>query len=187
MCPLVVMVMWFVWVIWEEKKILQKAAQRSTKGWCFPYKKASARNADHKWLIMTNAFILCDLLWKVKKSYAAKREGRFIVHTYEECWNKSWFLKVPRPKKTTLPFCHLSDQRLRFWSARQKIIDDIFFINISTQNKYNQDFRLSSCENEHVAIIQTKGVFSHWHAQRASWQCICGHMLIKKKLYIRYL
>ncbi len=31
---------------------------------------------------MTNAFILCDLIWKVKKSHAAKREGSFNVMYY---------------------------------------------------------------------------------------------------------
>ncbi len=31
----------------------------------FPYKQVSGRNGDHEWLRMTNAFILCDLLWKV--------------------------------------------------------------------------------------------------------------------------
>ncbi len=29
------------------------------------------------WLRMTNAFILCNLLWKVQKSLAVKREGSF--------------------------------------------------------------------------------------------------------------
>ncbi len=32
---------------------------------------------DHEWLRMTNAFILCDLVWKVKKGHAVNREGRF--------------------------------------------------------------------------------------------------------------
>ncbi len=34
-------------------------------------------NADHEWLRMTNAFILCDLVWKVQKSHAANREDSF--------------------------------------------------------------------------------------------------------------
>ncbi len=40
-----------------------------------PYKQVSGRNCDHEWLRMTNAFILCDLLWKV--SHAANRAGSF--------------------------------------------------------------------------------------------------------------
>ncbi len=40
-----------------------------------PYKQVSGRNGDHKWLGMTNAFILCDLIWKIQKSHAANREG----------------------------------------------------------------------------------------------------------------
>ncbi len=35
------------------------------------------RNRDHEWLRMTNAFTLCNLLWKVQKSHAANREGSF--------------------------------------------------------------------------------------------------------------
>ncbi len=43
----------------------------------FPYKQVSGRNGDHEWLRMTNAFILCDFIWKVQKSHAANREGSF--------------------------------------------------------------------------------------------------------------
>ncbi len=41
----------------------------------FPYKQVTGGNGDHEWIRMTNAFILCDLLWKVQKSNAANREG----------------------------------------------------------------------------------------------------------------
>ncbi len=37
----------------------------------------SIKNDDHEWFRMTNAFILCDLLWKVQKSHEANREGSF--------------------------------------------------------------------------------------------------------------
>ncbi len=37
----------------------------------------SGRNGDHEWIRMINAFILCDLVWKVLKSHAANREGSF--------------------------------------------------------------------------------------------------------------
>ncbi len=43
----------------------------------FSYKQVSGRNGDHEWLRMTNAFILCDLVWNVQKSHAANREGSF--------------------------------------------------------------------------------------------------------------
>ncbi len=42
-----------------------------------PCKQVSGRDGDHEWLRMTNAFILCDLLWKVQKSHAANRECNF--------------------------------------------------------------------------------------------------------------
>ncbi len=32
---------------------------------------------EKRWSWMTNAFILCDLLWNVQKNHAANREGRF--------------------------------------------------------------------------------------------------------------
>ncbi len=32
-----------------------------------PYKQLCGRNGDNEWLGMTNALILCDLLWKVQK------------------------------------------------------------------------------------------------------------------------
>ncbi len=45
------------------------------KGSFVPYKQVGGRNGDHEWFrIMTNAFILCDLVWKVQKSHAANRE-----------------------------------------------------------------------------------------------------------------
>ncbi len=40
----------------------------------------------HEWLRMTNAFILCDILWKVQKSHAANREGSFNVHIAKFTW-----------------------------------------------------------------------------------------------------
>ncbi len=51
--------------------------QRDPKVNFFPYKQESVRNGDHEWLRMTNAFILCNLVWKVQKSHAANREGSF--------------------------------------------------------------------------------------------------------------
>ncbi len=43
-------------------------------------KQVSGRNGDHEWLRMTNAFILCDLLWNVHTSHAVNREGSFNLH-----------------------------------------------------------------------------------------------------------
>ncbi len=43
----------------------------------FSYKQIIGRNGDHEWLRMTNAFILCDLVWNVEKRCAANREGSF--------------------------------------------------------------------------------------------------------------
>ncbi len=40
-------------------------------------KQVSAWNGDHEWLRMTNALILCDLLWKVQNRYTANRKGNF--------------------------------------------------------------------------------------------------------------
>ncbi len=45
----------------------------------FPYEQESGRNGDHEWLRMTNAFILCDLVWKVEKSHAANREEKVAL------------------------------------------------------------------------------------------------------------
>ncbi len=47
-----------------------------------PYKQVSVRNGDHEWLRMTNAFILCDLVWKVQKSHTANREGSFKMFNF---------------------------------------------------------------------------------------------------------
>ncbi len=55
----------------------QKATHTPNKSSCFPYKLISGRNDDHEWLRMTNAFILCDLVWNVRKGHAANREGSF--------------------------------------------------------------------------------------------------------------
>ncbi len=45
----------------------------------FAYKQVSGRHGDHEWLRMTNAFILCDLVWNVQKSHPANREGSFNI------------------------------------------------------------------------------------------------------------
>ncbi len=71
------MVMWFAKVIWEQfflKKILKTAAQRPTKVHFFYINKIMG---DYEWLRMTNAFILCDLVWKVQKRHAVNRESSF--------------------------------------------------------------------------------------------------------------
>ncbi len=39
----------------------------------FPYKQVSGRNSDHEWLRMTNAFILCELIWNVQKSQRTEK------------------------------------------------------------------------------------------------------------------
>ncbi len=85
------MVMWFTWVIWGElflKNILLKIAQRPTQIHFVSYKQLSGRNGDHEWHRMTNAFILCDLVWKVKKSYEENREGSFKQKRLDEGSNQ---------------------------------------------------------------------------------------------------
>ncbi len=55
----------------------------------FPYKQISGRNGDHEWLRMTtNAFILCDLIWKVQKSHAVNREGSHNHKQSGELWGQ---------------------------------------------------------------------------------------------------
>ncbi len=63
-------------------KILQKATQICTKVHFFLYKQISGRNGDHGWFRMTNAFILCALLWNVRKNHAANRDGSFKFALY---------------------------------------------------------------------------------------------------------
>ncbi len=57
-------------------KILQKSSQGPTKVLFF-IKTSKWEKWWWGWLRMTNAFILCNLLWKVQKSLAVNREGRF--------------------------------------------------------------------------------------------------------------
>ncbi len=66
--------------MWREFFSWENTAEGSTethKSNFFPYKQVSGENGDHEWLRMTNAFILCDLLWKVQKSHTPNREGSF--------------------------------------------------------------------------------------------------------------
>ncbi len=58
-------------------KILQNATQRPTKVNCFPYKHVRGWNVDHERCRMTNALILCYLLWKIQKIHAANRYRSF--------------------------------------------------------------------------------------------------------------
>ncbi len=63
----------------------------------FSYKQVSGRNSDHEWLRMTNAFILCDLIWKVQKCHAANKEGSFKYYLLQsgQCWHLTWLLWPP--------------------------------------------------------------------------------------------
>ncbi len=61
---------------------------RDPQKFIFPYKQVSGRNNDHEWLRMTNVFILCDLIWKVQKSHAVKREGSFNIKVD---WTSLWY------------------------------------------------------------------------------------------------
>ncbi len=73
------------------------------------------RNGDHEWLRMTNAFILCDLGWKVQKSHAANRECSFKVSNNDKSqvvsdiintvWIDGWHLK---PHTNGSPLRHRS-------------------------------------------------------------------------------
>ncbi len=76
-CLLVVMVMWFARVICKEflSRKYSRRPHRDTQK--LIYKQICGRNGDHEWLKMTNAFILCDLVWKVQKSHRVNREGSF--------------------------------------------------------------------------------------------------------------
>ncbi len=69
-CPLVIMVMWFTWVIWEEfvlKNILQKATQRPTK--------------FHIFLQMGEMVIMNDLEWPMLSYYVIYYEKlRKVMH-----------------------------------------------------------------------------------------------------------
>ncbi len=58
-------------------KILQKSSQGPTKVHFFHKKTSKWEKWLSWWLRMTNAFILCNLLWKVQKGLAANREGSF--------------------------------------------------------------------------------------------------------------
>ncbi len=68
------------------------------KSYLFPYKQVNGRKGDDKWLRMTNAFILSDLIWQVQKSHAANREGSF----------KYKFIYIPLTVyvKTNLTYAH---------------------------------------------------------------------------------
>ncbi len=68
----------------SHKYLFQKASQRPTE-FILSHKQVSGRNSDQEWLRMINAFILCDLLWKVQESHAANRERSFnivLLNTY---------------------------------------------------------------------------------------------------------
>ncbi len=61
---------------YEESFFLRKYSRRLKRDpqkFIFPYKQISGRNGDHKWCRMTNAFILCDLLWVSEKSNSEQR------------------------------------------------------------------------------------------------------------------
>ncbi len=58
---------------------LRKYSRKSSQKFIFFIKTSKWEKWSSWWLRMTNAFILCNLLWKVQKSLAAKREGSFNI------------------------------------------------------------------------------------------------------------
>ncbi len=60
-------------------RILQKSSQGPTKVLFFLIKTSKWEKWWSWWLRMTNAFILCNLLWKVQKRLTVNREGSFNV------------------------------------------------------------------------------------------------------------
>ncbi len=66
-------------------KILQKGSQWPTKVHCFPFKQVSGRSGDHEWPRMTNAFILCDLVWKVQKRKLIQWSENEALNTFMWC------------------------------------------------------------------------------------------------------
>ncbi len=88
------MVIWFAWVIWEEFFSQDNTLEGHTevhKSSFFPYKHASGRNGDHEWLRMTNAFILCDLVWKFKK--VMQRTEKVALNIFELSQMIDWHMK----------------------------------------------------------------------------------------------
>ncbi len=51
-------------------------------------------NGDHEWLRMTNAFILCDLVWKVQKSHAENTEGSLKCSNYLRLGPLGWWVEA---------------------------------------------------------------------------------------------
>ncbi len=118
-CLLVVMVMWFAWVIWEEFFSKENTSEGNTethKGLFYPYKQVSGRNGDHEWHRMTNAFI-CNLLWKVQKSHAANREGSFNYGVWRQItqWDMSIFVYPFDPKAVNMLIPQSNSRNWMYW------------------------------------------------------------------------
>ncbi len=75
-------------------KILQKSSSLPTK-FIFFIKTSKWEKWWSWWLRMTNAFILCNLLWKVQKSLSPNREGSLKHYIYSMIIiNFSWSRKA---------------------------------------------------------------------------------------------
>ncbi len=79
---------------WQSGVIFFNTPEETHKSICFPYKQVSGINGYHEWLRMTNAFILCDLLWTGQKSHAANREGSFKVVNFMYSRSKDTVLTI---------------------------------------------------------------------------------------------
>ncbi len=102
-----------------------------------PYKQVNGRNGDHEWLRMTNAFILCGLVWKVQKGCAANREGSFKSYGFMQLsGNIDTILNNIRNNrfatlKITINFICLAQTIL--WSPFQMILQKLInFLTINT-------------------------------------------------------
>ncbi len=84
-----------------------------------PYKQVNGWNCDHEWLKMTNAFILCDLLWKVQKIHAANREGRFKVEYHANA-------KYENPYQNSEKIAHIG--HIWRWCGTSTLLTPIFDI-----------------------------------------------------------
>ncbi len=109
-----------------------------------PYKQVSVRNGDQKWLRITNAFILCDLVWIVQNRYAANRESSFKLTL--ACFR---YIFRQSPKFGEYPKMHI------FLS---QINDNIQKISVSCDNIvwcYHNQFPLT-------VVLQTFTMMHNW-------------------------
>ncbi len=129
----------------------------------FPYKQISGRNGDYQWFRMTNAVILCDLVWKVQKIHAEKIEGRFKNIPIEDNLLECYIHKQS---------CPINTVGSTLWAKMSPMVTT-YFIKSQLRTHVTYEYRVEPIDCE---VVGGRGITQMWGWTRNNILLTVWHM-----------